>query len=1031
MKGDSHEQEGQKPEAPKYWAFISYSQEDSAWGDWLHRAIERYRVPRRLVGTQGRDFPVPRRLFPVFRDRDELTASADLGGQLRQSLRDSSHLIVVCSPRSARSRWVNQEILEFKKLGRADRILALIVDGTPNGGGDQECFPPALRYALDESGELSDRRVEPVAADVRPGKDSRRHALLKLIAGLIGVDYDSLKQRDAQRRRRVVLGWLAFSALAIATAYGLVEQERRAGEERIALASAIRAKESGRNDLLRGDLLEAARHLDDATSTLEDDASLRLLRGTALRRLQGLEGAYCLPTKDDVWTSVSPGGGRLGLSVFGGAVAGIWEVGQPDPLWFSTRDSPRFVFDESGDQVLLRWSDGTTTLRNLETGAEQAIPMRGAAFTDDGHLVWLDGEEQRIVLFDPNEERTVRTLPVDVEGGGEIEARGGTAVVRYWAEGAGRILWLDLTTGETLFDGPAGESDDVRSLSPDGAALVYATDDPEGYAVVTSTGRSFRLSEPWEEPLGWGVAGATIVSQSPEERGTLRVRELESGQVVRQVEGVGEVSDAGGGRFASVHGDEIQVFSSDGTSRRTIFRDRVSWHEEGTGLQQARFLYDGSLVVVSEAGSCARVWEADAVGAEPNLVAVEGQSVLAHAVHPGGELVATFATDGGVRLHRLEDPQKPDLVASVGDGDVSVAHSVALRFAAGGKWLVAGWVPFVNSQADGVLSIWNAETGERAFHRSWQDESAVVPQYAAVGNDAIFAMNGHTGRGFALDPNRLEVRGVLHAEPPAGEGMEGSAFLHDVAVGGTTGLAVWGRGHVEAFDVGAMASIGRLPFSGAVIHAEVDSTGRRVLVLSDDGESTPLVIRSAEGEDPGRELHTGHPILNHATLNASGTHVAAGGRDDRVYVWTLDSDEPPLVLQAEPPPEDGSLPDIANIPEVWDGRLPEGMVAVTFLPLGPWVAGLSTSGGISVWDTESGEQLLYFAQPKSRYVRMSVSEDGRWLSALSEDDRKPRLYEIATDEGASLSARLNEVTIGELPAAGSEEVAEPVVDSRL
>ena len=39
----------------KYWAFLSYSHTDRKWGDWLHKALETYRVPRRLVGKESRE----------------------------------------------------------------------------------------------------------------------------------------------------------------------------------------------------------------------------------------------------------------------------------------------------------------------------------------------------------------------------------------------------------------------------------------------------------------------------------------------------------------------------------------------------------------------------------------------------------------------------------------------------------------------------------------------------------------------------------------------------------------------------------------------------------------------------------------------------------------------------------------------------------------------------------------------------------------------------------------------------------------
>jgi tetratricopeptide (TPR) repeat protein len=191
----------------KYKAFISYSHQDKKWGDWLHKSLETYSIPKALIGKKTLYGEVPKRLFPVFRDRDELPTATELGTVIDKALNDSSHLVVICSPRSAKSQWVNEEIKQFKRLGKADRILCLIVDGEPYGAdkpemGLEECFPEAVKYELDEDGELSEERTEPIAADAREGKDEKRNALLKLVAGLLGVGFDELKQRDAVRRQR-------------------------------------------------------------------------------------------------------------------------------------------------------------------------------------------------------------------------------------------------------------------------------------------------------------------------------------------------------------------------------------------------------------------------------------------------------------------------------------------------------------------------------------------------------------------------------------------------------------------------------------------------------------------------------------------------------------------------------------------------------------------------------------------------------------------------------------------------------------
>ena len=97
----------------RYRAFISYSHADDAWAKWLHRALETYRVPKRLVGRQTECGPVPGSLSPVFRDRDELATSTSLGDTLTRALQQSATQIVICSPAAAKSRWVNEEVLAF------------------------------------------------------------------------------------------------------------------------------------------------------------------------------------------------------------------------------------------------------------------------------------------------------------------------------------------------------------------------------------------------------------------------------------------------------------------------------------------------------------------------------------------------------------------------------------------------------------------------------------------------------------------------------------------------------------------------------------------------------------------------------------------------------------------------------------------------------------------------------------------------------------------------------------------------------
>lgn len=224
----------------KYAAFISYSHADQASARWLHQALETYRLPKTLVGAETEFGPAPKKLPPVFRDRDELPASGDLGEKLRAALADSRFQIVLCSPKAAKSHWVNEEILTFKRLHGEYRTLAVILSGEPYSGTDTECFPPALRFHLGPDGALSDTPAEPIAADIRPGKDGKRLALLKLVAGIAGVPLDALARRDAARRQRRLI-WVTSASLTIALlTIGLAiyaESQRRVAVQQQQLAN--------------------------------------------------------------------------------------------------------------------------------------------------------------------------------------------------------------------------------------------------------------------------------------------------------------------------------------------------------------------------------------------------------------------------------------------------------------------------------------------------------------------------------------------------------------------------------------------------------------------------------------------------------------------------------------------------------------------------------------------------------------------------------------------------------------------------
>jgi hypothetical protein len=101
-------------------------------------------------------------------------------------------------------------------------VLALISDGEPNCPPDEasrECFPEALRFRVTPDSLVTKEPSEPIAADVRKGRDGRKNAQLKLIAGILGIGFDLLKRREQERRmRQLTIAGAVLLMLAVAFA---------------------------------------------------------------------------------------------------------------------------------------------------------------------------------------------------------------------------------------------------------------------------------------------------------------------------------------------------------------------------------------------------------------------------------------------------------------------------------------------------------------------------------------------------------------------------------------------------------------------------------------------------------------------------------------------------------------------------------------------------------------------------------------------------------------------------------------------
>jgi hypothetical protein len=194
----------------RFRAFISYCHQDRKSAARLQVALENFRLPAAAAAASG----LPERLRPIFRDREVLGSSHDLSEAITAALDHSEYLVVMCSPRSAASRWVAAEVRHFIERRGPEHVFCFIVEGVPNAPDPAlECLPGPLRS------EHTGREV--LAADARPQADGWRDAVLKTLAGLTGLPFADLAGREQRRLRHRALAW-AVSGLVLAALFGVL-----------------------------------------------------------------------------------------------------------------------------------------------------------------------------------------------------------------------------------------------------------------------------------------------------------------------------------------------------------------------------------------------------------------------------------------------------------------------------------------------------------------------------------------------------------------------------------------------------------------------------------------------------------------------------------------------------------------------------------------------------------------------------------------------------------------------------------------
>lgn len=767
----------------RYRAFISYSRADRDFAQRLHRLLERYVLPNalRIVSLGMRRDARP--LKPVFLDESEIVPGPSLAGRIRDALRLSEFLIVVCSPRSAASSWVEKEIVDFIRLGRRGNILAVVVDGTPNAvakgrSAGAEALAKALRFEVAEDGTITDTPAEPLWIDWRGEERKGRAGFLRIVAALLSLSsLDDLIRRDAARQRRRLAAAIAAAAAILFLAFVGIHYAFAEESQSLAVAAEVAfAANDGPKALALSRLALPSRTAELFGVRSPEAEAIAVKASFSNRLIQELAppGTHSLLT--------APSGDRL-LSVSDENQAAIYRFdhsGVPIARFALRGDSTpyaafcgngKYLATESPDWMLSIWrTDGSA---ETHVATLPGVVLAGEPFSADcARAVMVGPDLSTLEVWDVHAWRKVAALALPNEWFLSASlSPDGKSVIGIPRDSAAPAVF-DVTSGALLhrLEVERGDTVNYPRFSADGR-LIFDTD-PAGSPLLWSSATGRRLRQ--FDSKVWPGGGRYLVSPDGSKIALLF-----------SLKKVGETADSliystNGGTPAVIPREDASVlcaaFSRD--ARRLIIgydNQTAVVYDGSDGAKLMTLPARGPVIrvalqspggdtAITDDGITARRWNIGTINltgtkevsrtptqlksAEGELLSI-GDDVSVEAVDPGRSMARPVASISGgyIRDVRLRDGL---LVGAISEPpDV-----VLLRDLTHGRNLLAlhgghGWVDsaalsqdgslVAAGSEDGSIRVWNVSSGALVDHL---DTSAGAVEVLHFSASARYLMSG-------------------------------------------------------------------------------------------------------------------------------------------------------------------------------------------------------------------------------------------------------------------------------------------------
>lgn len=196
----------------KYFAFISYKRKgvDEKVANWIDSKLEKYPYPKEYVSEENRpeDDTMIRKIFI---DTKELPVTEEkFEDKIKEAIKNSRYLILVCSDMSAESVYVNSEVEYFLQThnNEVDKILPVFIDTV-----DEKNLPEVLRNK-----NILNRNCPIYKSSLETDNEVNLYCFYHIVAFLLKVDFNIIYDRyvayaKKKRRQKIALRGVLYTMI--------------------------------------------------------------------------------------------------------------------------------------------------------------------------------------------------------------------------------------------------------------------------------------------------------------------------------------------------------------------------------------------------------------------------------------------------------------------------------------------------------------------------------------------------------------------------------------------------------------------------------------------------------------------------------------------------------------------------------------------------------------------------------------------------------------------------------------------------